>query len=354
MASKKGHNISALKNGLAPILTSLLGVIIGLVITAVLLLCLGVSPLRAYSSMLAGALGGPAQLSATILKFTPLVFSALAVTLAYRAGIFNIGVEGQINIAGLCTTWVAVSFPVLPSFILVPLSLIAGILSAGVFALIPAYLKVKRGVNEVLTSIMLNYAGIYMVGVAVNSFLKMPNQAQPRSELLPTQAWIPKLFGGYIDASFFLMLLTAAVVYFILFHTTKGYEIRSIGLSRRASACGGIRVDRLLMLTMLFSGMLAGMAGSTSIMGAQHRLMSNFLVDYGYESIAVAILGGLNPAGILFTALLFAILKSGGNAMQIVVNVPVSVISIVYSVSILGVIILNRVMQSHGMKKGGA
>lgn len=329
---------------LSSVFTPVLGILIGLVLTSFILMGQGTNPLAAYAKMFSGALGGVSQMSFTFLEFIPLAFCGLAVTLAYRGGTFNIGVEGQLYIAALVSTWVAVSFPELPKAILLPAALIAGVLASGAYAFIPGYLKAKKGMNEVLICMLMNYVGIYMVGLAVNSFLKEPNQPDPKSAMLPQSAWFSKLFqGSYLHTGIILVFVAAAILYYVLFHTSWGYQIRSVGLNRRASTYSGIQVERTMMSTMVFSGILAGFAGSLVIMGMQHRLYANFLVNYGYDAIPVALLGGLNPLGVLLTAFLFGILKNGGNAMQIGMGIPVSVVSIVNAIAILSIIAITQV-----------
>lgn len=351
---KKQTKLGAIFNweNLFSLLTPVLGIFIGLFLTAFLLLSQGINPLEAYGSMFAGAFIGKFELSFTFMEFIPLALAGLAVTIAYRCGIFNIGVEGQLYISALFTTWVAVSFPNLPGIILLPLSLLSGMVMGGLFAAIPAYLKVKHGMNEVLICMLLNYVGINLVGLAVNSFLKAPNQPNPNSEMLPKSTWMPIILKGtQLHAGFILVFVLAIALYFILFKTTMGYQIRSVGLSQKASTYSGISVAKTMMFTMVVSGMIAGLAGSMVIMGSQHRLLANFLVGYGYDAISVSLLGGLNPIGVLFTAFFFGALKSGGNAMQISVGIPVSVVSIINAIAILSIIGISQIRSLY-FKKG--
>ncbi len=340
-------------NTVLSLLTPILGIFIGLFLTSFILLAQGIPPLEAYASMFKGALSGIQNLAFTFLEFIPLGLSGLAVTIAYRCGMFNIGVEGQIYVAALFSTWVAVSFPNMPGFLLLPLAMIAGVLGGGLFAAIPAILKVKRDMNEVLVSMLLNYVGINMVGLAVNSFLKEPGKPQPASAMLPQSTWLPILIPKtYLHVGFLFVFIIAIAMAFVLFKTTFGYEIRSVGLSQRASKYSGIGVQRTMMGSMIISGMIAGLAGCLVIMGSQHRLLPNFLVGYGYDAISVALLGGLHPIGVLATAFLFGALKSGGNAMQIAMGIPVSVISIVNAIAILSIIAIGQIRALYFKPKG--
>lgn len=351
-SEKKGIGLILNKENVFSVLTPVLGIFMGLFLTAFLLLFQGINPFTAYGSMFAGAFVGKYEISFTFMEFIPLAFAGLAVTLAYRCGVFNIGVEGQLYISALFTTWVAVSFPNLPGVILLPLCLICGVLMSGLFAAIPAYLKVKHGMNEVLICMLLNYVGINMVGLAVNSFLRAPNQPNPNSEMLPKSTWMPIILKGtQLHAGFILVFILAFVLYYVLFKTTLGYQVRSVGLSQKASVYSGINVAKTMMSSMVASGMIAGLAGSMVIMGGQHRLLSNFLVGYGYDAISVSLLGGLNPIGVLFTAFFFGALKSGGNAMQISVGIPVSVVSVINAIAILSILGISQIRRIY-FKKG--
>lgn len=335
-------------------LTPILGILIGLLLTAFLLASQGVNPLAAYASMFKGALGGKTQISFTFMEFIPLGLAGLAVTLAYRCGTFNIGVEGQLYMAALFTTWVAVSCQSLPGIILLPLCIAAGVVAAGLMAAIPAYLKVRHGMNEILICMLLNYVGTNMVGLAVNSFLKAPDQPYPNSEMLPQSTWLPVILKDtQLHIGLVFVFILAVVMYFALFKTTLGYRIRSVGLSRKASLYSGINVSNTMIWSMVLSGMIAGLAGIMVILGSQHRLLNNFLVGYGYDAISVSILGGIHPIGVLFTAFLFGVLKSGGNAMQISAGIPVSVVSMITAVAILSIIALTQLRKRY-FKKGGS
>ncbi len=341
-------------NHIASIVTPLIGILIGLFLTAFILLSQGVSPIEAYIAMFKGSLVGGANIAFTLLEFIPLGLSGLAVTIAYRCGTFNIGVEGQIYVAALASTAVAVTFPDVPGAILMPLCLIAGMVAGGLFALIPAVLKVKWGMNEVLICMLLNYVGTNLVGLAVSSFLKDPNSPQPQSAMLPKSVWFTKFPGTQLHVGVFFVVIIAVIMTFVLFKTTLGYSVRSVGLSRKASTYSGISVTKTMLWSMVASGMIAGLAGSLVIMGSQHRLMSNFLPGYGYDAISVSILGGLHPIGVLATAFLFGVLKYGGNVMQTTMGIPVAVVSIVNAIAILSIIAISQIRVLYlKPKKGG-
>lgn len=345
------------KDAFGALVTPVVGILFGLAVSAVVIALQGVNPLVAYKSLFLGAFGSWDSFTFTLLRFIPLAFTGLAVTLAYRGGIFNIGAEGQLYMGALVSTWVASGFPQMPRALLVPLAILAGMAAGGLFAFIPGYLKAKRNYNEILITILLNYIGIYLVGMAVSSFLKEPGQTIPQSIMLPENARIPSFLGSrYLHVGILLVFVAAAVLYLLLWQTRWGYEIRSVGMSEKGALYAGVPVKRVMILTMTASGMLASLAGSMEILGVQYRLMENFMVGYGYDAIPVALLGGLHPAGTLLAALFFGALRNGANAMQITVNIPVAIIYMVQGLSIMGILAVSalRTIFFKGKGKGAA
>lgn len=345
------------KGALESVVTPIIGILFGLLVSSFIIAQQGVSPFAAFRSLFQGAFGDWDSFTFTLLRFIPLAFSGLAVTLAYRGGIFNIGGEGQLYMGALASTWVAITFSGLPSILLVPLALLAGMTAGGIFAFIPGYLKAKRNFNEILITILLNYIGIYLVGMSVSTFLKQPDQTIPQSAMLAENAQIPTIFGSnYLHLGILLVFVAAALVYILLFKTQWGYEIRSVGMSEQGARYAGVNVARVMIVTMTCSGMLAALAGSMEILGVQHRLMENFMVGYGYDAIPVALLGGLHPVGTLVAALFFGALRNGANSMQIAVNIPVPIIYMVQGLAIIGILAVSslRTIFFSNRRKGAA
>lgn len=333
-------------------LMPIIGIGLGLLVAAIIIVMQGVDPLVAYKEMFLGAFGNLTSFSFTLLKFVPLAFAGLAVMFAFRGGSFNIGCEGQLFVGGLATACVALAFQKLPPVLLLPLSLLAGALGGGLFALIAGYLKAKRSMNETLITMLLNYIGIYLVGFAVSTFLKEPNQHAPRSAILPKASWLPTLPGTYLHAGIVLVILFAVILYLVLWKTTWGYAIRSVGANPIAARYSGINTANVIMLNMFFSGALAGLAGSCVILGEQHRLLENFIINYGFEAIPIAVLGGLHPAGVLIMALLFGALKNGAQSMQIAINVPVAIVYMVQAIAIISIIALTAIKERFTKRSG--
>ncbi|MBE3593031.1 MAG: ABC transporter permease [Thermoanaerobacter sp.] len=322
------------------VITPIIGLVVGLLIVAIIILLEGVNPITAYQELIFGAIGTKINLFSTLLKFIPLSFTGLAVTLAYRAGVFNIGAEGQLYIGALVATWVAIKVN-LPFYLPSLLALISGMIVGGFFAFIPAYLKVEKGINEVLTTILMNYVGINIVGFSVNSFLMEKGQTAPQSPLIERSAHLPiiaKLEGIHLHIGIVLVFVIAFLMYDIFWNTTWGFEIRSVSINIEASKYGGINAKKVIMIVMFVSGAIASLAGSTEVLGVQYRLMENFMTGYGYDGITVALLGGLNPLGVLAAAFFLGALRNGAYSMQIATGIPISIIYVVQALAILSII----------------
>ncbi|WP_227765319.1 ABC transporter permease [Zhaonella formicivorans] len=326
------------KEGVNAIFAPVIGLLFGFIVSALVIMTQDVNPLAAYKELFLGALGDRYSLSFTIIKFIPLAFAGLAVTFAYRGGMFNIGAEGQLYMGALVCTWFAVTFSGMPGFILMPLCIILGMAAGALWAAIPGYLKATRKFNEIINTILMNYIATIFVGLAVHNFLKEPGQTFPRSAKIVESAQLPFIIPGTrIHAGFILVFFAAVFVYFVLWRTTWGYEIRAVGANPDGARNGGVNVEKTMVLTMIVSGALASLAGTTEILGVQHRLLENFMVGYGFDAIAIALLGGLHPVGTLLAAFFFGALRNGANSMQIALGVPVSIVYMIQALAVLGV-----------------
>lgn len=283
-------------------------------------------PFNAYVNLFSGAFGAPDMATATVTfeQTVPLVFTGLAVAFAFRAGLFNIGAEGQLYMGAIAATWVGVSFPNLPGWILLPLVLLASIVAGAIWGGIAGFLKAYRGAHEVITTIMLNYTAIYLTTALVSlqgPLISPTAQGQATSSrigdggLLPVLAWLGKDSG--LDAGAYLALAAVVIYWFVVWRTSLGYEIRAVGLNAGAAAYGGIPVSRRVVIAMAIAGALGGLAGGTHIAApSAGAFQSQFSPGWGFDGIAVALLGKGNPVGIILAAILFASLRTGSPGMQ--------------------------------------
>lgn len=345
------------------ILIPLVAILAAFVVSSILIVARGVSPLEAYGALFSGAFGSANAWATTIIRLTPLVFTGLAVTYGYRSGFFNIGAEGQLYLGAMVATWVGVTFTEWHGLLVIPVSMLGAALVGALWALIPGYLKAARGFNEVLTTLLMNYIAIqffewsirvdHISGTVISPLsylgLKDPTQPFPKSAViseaaqLPTVADLITALGGEVTTPAYnrftlaavFALLAAGLIYVLLFKTTTGFRARAVGVNATAAEYMGVDVPRTIITTALISGALAGLAGAMEVMGTQHRVIQNFLVGAGFDGIPVALIGQLHPFGALLSALFFGALRAGANKMQIISGAPIAIIYVIQSLAIL-------------------
>jgi simple sugar transport system permease protein len=309
-----------------------------------------------FSALFQGAVGEPAKINAafqsgdkklildalnpffdSLVVSTPYIFTGVAVALGFRAGMFNIGAEGQLQVGSIAAAWAGYAFTGLSPWIHVPLALGFGALMGGVWGFIPGWLKVKTGAHEVITTIMMNYVAYYMIYYLISSPLKDPSEVVPKTPWIQPSAHLLKLFPdpNRFHIGFFIAIAVAFLVWFILFKTTWGYEIRSVGLNPKASKYAGMNITTVAVASMALSGAIAGMAGANEVLGVSFRQSQALASGYGFDSIALALLAQNHPLGVILTALLFGFLKNGARVMQLNAGVPIYLINILQSFIIL-------------------
>ena len=304
------------ENAWRTILVQVVAVLLALLIGAVLLLISGANPIEAYAALFRGAFGSPIAIGRTLEKATPLIFSGLAVAFAFKAGMFNIGAQGQLLFGAITAAFLGFALHGLPPIIHMPLALIGGALAGGAYAYIPGALKAYRGVHEVITTIMLNYIAINITDYLADGPWKdtSPGNVVARTPNIDPAAVIGKL--GPVPIGFIIAILAAFVVWWLLQKTTVGFEIRMVGLNPSAARYAGIKVAKTLILTMVISGFLAGMGGAVETLGVVHRYQPGFNVGLGFDGITVAMLGKTNPFGVIPAAILVGAMKAGSAEMQ--------------------------------------
>jgi general nucleoside transport system permease protein len=295
----------------------------------------------AYSGLLAGALGNPFKditpVTETLLRATPLIFAGLAVALGFRAGLFNIGAEGQIYIGGLFATAVGINFLDLPLLIHLPLAVAAGFVGGAAWGFIPGILKARTGAHEVITTIMLNYVSYLVVDLALRQvFFQLPGRDDPVSKFIVPSSTLPRLLPDErLHWGLILALLAAVAVWWLLFRSTKGFEFRAVGLNPSGARYAGINISRTVVVTMMISGGLAGLAGASEILGTNLRLTPNFSPHWGFDAIAIALLGSSRPVGVVFSAILFGALRAGATPMQATTGIPIDLVVVIQGLVIM-------------------
>ncbi|MCC7357859.1 MAG: ABC transporter permease [Anaerolineales bacterium] len=309
----------------------------------------------AYGAMLDGSVGSLSQIVAalqsgdpaalrsafypmleSLVAATPYIFAGLAVAVGFRCGLFNIGVEGQLFVGAIFSVWVGYTFKGLPLIIHLPLALLAGALGGALWALPAAILKAKVGAHEVINTIMLNYIAFRLSDWLLNGPMMRPGNANPISPSIEPSAELPRFFADPIrlHLGFFIALGMAVFVWWFLFRTTLGFELRTVGANPNAARYSGMSITRNYLVAFALSGALAGLAGANEVLGVNHNLAMAFSAGYGFDSIALALLGKSHPFGVVLAALLFGTLRSGGTRMQNIAKIPVDIIGVIQALVI--------------------
>ncbi len=315
---------------------SVLAVCFALALGAGVLFVSGYDVAEALGALVTGAVGSVNANAETLLSATPLLMAALAVAVGLRGGLFNIGVEGQFLMGGLLASWVGFNATFLPGPLLAVVVLLAGVVGGALWAAISGVLKARFGAHEVITTIMLNYIAFKLVSWLVRGPLHGPGPI-PQTPYLPEASHLPILIHDTrLHAGLILALLAAGGVWWFLWKTPWGFAVRTVGLNPDAAEYAGIGMKRTMVGTMALSGALAGLAGGVQIAGVDFRLVQEgFSAGYGYDSIAVSLLGLNHPAGIVLAAWLFAALRSGAGNMQVEAGVSSQIISVLQALVIL-------------------
>jgi len=312
---------------LAAILSPVLAVLVAFGIGAILITIAGANPLVAYQALFVGAFGSLHGFGETLAKTTPLLIIGLGLAVAFKSRMFNIGAPGQLYMGALAATVVGLTFTGLPAVLLIPLMMATGFLGGAAFGAIPALLKVKFEVHEIICTVLLNYIALFFVNYLVEGPMKEPGAYVAATSMLPSSAWLPRLIPGTrFHAGFLIALLCIPLVYLILEKSTLGYRIKAVGASLKSARYGGISVSKYMILAMVISGGLAGLAGTIELSAVFYRLEEGFTFEVGFTAIIIAWLGRCHPIGVGLTALLFGALINGGQAMHRVTGVPVGLI----------------------------
>ncbi len=303
----------------------------------------------AYGALFAGSIGDPVRIITalqsgdelairrafnpfleSLVASTPYIFAGLSVALGFKAGLFNIGAEGQLFVGAIFAAFVGYSITGLPAIIHIPLALLAGALGGALWGFIPGWLKAKTGGHEVINTIMMNYVAFRLSDWLLSGPMKRPDSFNPVSPTIQESAMLPRFFEYPIrfHLGFFIALAVAYMVYWLLFRTTWGFTLRTVGANPSAARYAGMNSVASIMVAMSLSGALAGLAGTNEVLGLNHNLAMAFSSGYGFDSIALALLGKSHPLGVVLASLLFGTLRNGATRMQVVAGIPIDIISV--------------------------
>ena len=320
------------------LLVQALAVATALALGALLIVATGGDPLLAYGGLWEGSFGRAASISETLIWATPYILAGLAVALAFKGGLFNIGAEGQLAVGALVGAWIGFGVAGVPWPLHLLLALLGGALGGGAWAGLAGVLKARTGAHEVVTTIMLNYIALLGTGYLLSGPLKDPSPfvVLAQTPKVLESARVSAIFAdARLHWGFVIALVLSVGVWWLLFRSTVGFAIRTVGLNPSAAHYAGIGVGRTIVLTMGLSGALAGLAGAIEVVGVNYYHTPGFSVGYGFDSIAVALLGKSHPLGVVPAAILFGGLRAGATRMQFVSQIPIDVISIVQALVLM-------------------
>jgi len=319
----------------------IIAVLAALVICAVLIAWAGESAIQAYALLFKGALGSRFAITETLTRATPMILTGLAAAIAFRAKLWNIGGEGQFYAGALMATWLGTGAITLPPVLMVPFLLLAGALAGGLLLLVPALLKNKLGVDEVVTTLLLNFVVLLFVNYLVEGPLRDPmSMGWPQAAPIIDEGVLPGLVSkSRVHLGLIVALLAAGAAWFLMRFTVWGYEIRAVGHNAAAAAFAGIAVNRTVIMTALISGGLAGLAGVGEVAGTKGYLTLDLSPGFGYAGIAVAMLAALHPLAVILSALFLAAIYVGADSMSRALNVPTYIADVIVATSILTVLV---------------
>lgn len=337
-------------------------ILLAFAVGGVFVLVSGRDPLLALFALVKGAFGSWYNLGETLAYATPLILTGLSIALAFRCNLFNIGAEGQAIVAMVAAAWIG-TWRGVPPGLHAAFALLGGMAAGAIWGWIPGLLKAKMGAHEVINTIMLNYLGLYLSQYLVNKPLIAPPGTAPMTRTIAPGAMLWQFMPpSRANLGLAVALMACAAVYLLLWRTTRGYEIRAVGFNAEAARYGGVRVAGTVVWTMAVSGALAGLAGAVYIQGVQHKFFELFTFPgYGFDGIAVALIGRNHPVGVIFGAILFGALSNGAVQMQSAAGIPKEISGVVQGTIIFFVaveqafrwLILPRLRRSGAAKEAG-
>jgi len=317
-------------------LIPIVAVVVTFIITSVLIILADANPFTAYYNFIVVPLSSKFSALEVLVKATPLIFTGLAVTFAFASGYYNIGAEGQLYAGAVAAAWVGATFTNLPAIAAVPLELVLGFLAGMLWALIPALLKIRLKVDEVVTTLLMNSVIMYFISALLNGPWRDPETGWPKSpEFFEAARFAQLIPKSRLHIGFIIAMVLVLIVYVVLKKTPLGLQMRAVGASKVGAQFAGINVNRTMLIAALVSGGIAGLAGVSEIAGIHYHLISELSGSYGYTGIIVATLGGLNPIGSTIAALFIGLIDTGSQTVSRVLGVPVYLGDVVQSTLLL-------------------
>lgn len=320
----------------------------------ILVLLVGENPIRVFATLINGAMGSPERLAGSLLQSTPIILSGVAACIAFRGGLFNIGVEGQLYMGGFAAAWVGFAFDFPPGLHML-VGLFAGVMAGAAWITIPAFFRARYGTNEVVSTILSNYVAILLTSYLTIEVFKRPGGWSETEPVAPS-AYLPHLFdGSRLNYGIFIAVAAAVLLHLFLTRTAAGYSVNAMGRNRDFAEYGGVRIRRYTFLIMLASGAVGGLAGGVETLGVHRRFMEGFAPGFGFDGVIAALMANGHPIGTIGTALFFGALRSGSLLIEVDTNASREIITVFQAIIILCVsaqiLIRNRRDSSRGERR---
>ncbi|MEL6985716.1 MAG: ABC transporter permease, partial [Actinomycetota bacterium] len=322
------------------------GIACAVLTSALLIMAAGSDVLDSFQALYRGAFGTQAAAVETLVQATPLIFTGLAAAFAFRAKVWNIGGEGQLFAGAMGAYWASLIFDdSLPGIILIPASFLMAMLMGAGWAGIAAVLRTRFGVNEIITTVMLNFIVLNILNFLLNGPWQDPASFYAQTDRMSESFALPRLLdSGRLHLGFVVALLAALLVWLILSRTSFGYEVRSIGANPRVASYGGIVSNRIVIATLLISGAIAGLAGASELLGTQLRLQPGISNDFGFTGIIIALVARLRPAGVIVAAIAAGALTNGATTMQTTTGVPAALVDVITGLALVFVLLTSVIV----------
>ena len=338
-----------MKNKIMKLILPIISVVLAFIIGGIVIACINKSPMEAYGYLFNGALGSKASIGETFVKMIPLAFTGLCAAFAYSCGVFNLGGEGQFIMGAVAACWFSTTFSDLNPVLIRIVSLIIGAMAGCIWGAIPGLLKAYKNLNEMITSIFFNYIATLFMEYLYSGPMKEAKILQTAA--VPDAARLTKIWDvSRLHAGFYIVIILAVLLFYFMYYTSKGYKLRAVGLNPTAARVNGIPLKSSMLIAFLVSGAIAGLGGAVELFGVSFRLQPGLGEGFGFDGVAVALIGQLNPIGTLISSFGFAVLKNGANYMQVGSKIPTAVADIIQALVILFVIVATAVTNLPAIK----
>lgn len=338
-----------IKKKMINIMIPVAAVLVAFIIGGIIMACLGTNPFAAYVALIKGAFGSPSMIAQTLVISCPLMFTSLAAVFAYKCGVFNLGGEGQFVMGAVASVFFALKSGVngVPGILF---SLLCGALAGGLWAAIPGILKIKRGLNEMIVSIMLNYIAVLFMSFVYTNVLR--DGSIPQTAEIDNGLKLAVLSSDFrVHIGILIAVVIGIVLNFVIYKTAYGFKVRAVGINSVATKVNGYSVKTIVLSSFILSGAIAGVGGSIELHGKQYRLLSGFGDGFGFDGVAIALIAQLNPVAALIVAFLFGVLRKGSNALQVTMGVPTAIVEIIQALIIIFAVAGTAAVKSSAIKQ---